>query len=345
MRIFPVALLPLLTLIAPMPALCAEPPELPYRVIQHIALGAPDRWDYVSVDADSHRAYVAHADRLTVVDISRGLVVGQVEGFPGGTHGAAVDTAHNRGYTDDGESGQIGVFDLKSLQVTHHLKGVADADGIVRDPLSGSIFVINGDSGSISVVDPAKVEITATIQLGGKLEFAAVDGAGKLYVNGASAKQLLRIDTRSLAIDARWAIPSCTSPHGLAVDAANHRAFVSCVNNLLVVVNTDSGALVASLRIGSGSDAVVFDPVRHRIVSSNGRDGTLSVIQQKDADTYIAMPDVQTQISARTIGIDTGTGNLYLASAQTQPPAAGAAAGRPRVVPGTLELLVLAPVN
>lgn len=323
----------------------AVPDGLPYRIVQRIALGAPDRWDYVTVDAEAQRAYVAHADRLTVVDIGAGRVVGQIEGFPGGTHGSAVDRANGRGYTDDGEAGQIGVFDLKSLKVTHRLKGVVDADGIVRDPNSGRIFVINGDSGSISVIDPLKVGVSATVQIGGKLEFAAVDGAGKLYVNGAAAKELLRIDTRSLAVEAHWAIPSCVSPHGIAVDAAVHRAFVSCINNLLVVVDTDSGGIVASLSIGAGSDAVVFDPLHHRIVSSNGRDGTLSVIAQKDANTYVALPSVPTQASARTVGIDPKTGRLYLPAAVLQASLPGTAPGRPRIVPGSLELLVLEPVE
>jgi YVTN family beta-propeller protein len=338
--------LPVMAAVSMLPALhAAEPRDLSYRVAQHIALGAPDRWDYVSVDSDAQRAYVAHGDRLTVVDLREGRVAGQVEGFAGGTHGSAVDPASGRGFTDDGEGGVIGVFDLKSLKVTHRLKGVADADGIVRDPVSGRIFVINGDSGSVSVVDPAKPSVSATVQVGGKLEFAAVDGAGKLYVNGASAKELVRIDTRSLAVDARWGIASCTSPHGLAVDSSAHRAFVSCVNNLLVVVDTHTGALIASLPIGAGSDAVVYDPLRHRIVSSNGRSATLSVILQKDPDTYVALADVPTVASARTLGMDPKTGRLYVAAAQVQPPAPGAAAGRPKIVPGTLELLVLEPVE
>jgi hypothetical protein len=76
-----------------------------YSVTRTVALGAPDRWDYVIFDATSHRVYVAHGDRVTVVDGRDGSVLGQVQGFVGGTHGIAISTAAGRGNTDDGRAG------------------------------------------------------------------------------------------------------------------------------------------------------------------------------------------------------------------------------------------------
>jgi YVTN family beta-propeller protein len=326
-----------------------SPPE--YRVTRTVPLGAPDRWDYVVFDPSSKRVYVAHGDEVTVVDGQNGGIVGHAKGFPGGTHGVAIVTALGRGYTDDGAAGEAASFDLATFEVGTRIKAAADADAIAFDPVSDHIFVINGDTGSITVIDPKTNTPVATINAGGKLEFAVSGGDGWLYVNGAGKKEVLRVDTRKNQVDARWPIPECTSPHGLAIDPATHRLFVSCLNNLLTVVNADNGTVVARLPIGSGTDAAAFDPKRRLIFSSNGRDGTLSVIQEKDAQTFVSLGSIKTVISARTLGIDPATGRLYLAAAEVDTnsakaaPAQSGTARRPSFVPGSLKLLFLDPAN
>lgn len=327
-----------------------SPPH--YRVVRTVALGAPDRWDYVVFSPSSHRVYVAHGDRVTVVDGHTGAIVGEVTGFPGGTHGVAIADAAGRGYTDDGRAGIAGSFSLRTLKPGKHIPAAEDSDAMTFDPSSGHVFVVNGDSGTLTVIDPRTDEAVATVQVGGGLEYVVSGRNGKLYVNGAERKELVRIDTRSNQVDARWPVPQCTSPHGLAIDTAAHRLFVSCVNQVLTVVNADTGATVATLPIGSGTDAAAFDPVRKRIFSSNGRDGTLTIIEEKDADTYVPLGSIKTAITARTMGIDPRTGRLYLAAAEldraaaSAPPAPGAPRHRgPPIVPGSLKLLFLDPVD
>lgn len=322
------------------PALAQSPSA--YTLTRSVALGAPDRWDYVSFEVRSGRVFVAHGDRLTVVDGQSGAILGEVTGFPGGTHGIAFSPSGGKGYTDDGASGTIGIFDLKSLKTLKRIKGVEDADGIATDPVTGKVFVVNGDSKNVSVVDPATEAVVATIELGGKLEFAVADGAGKLFVNGAEKSELARIDTATNAVDARWSIASCTSPHGLGMDTQSRRLFVSCTNNLLLVVNADSGAVVASLPIGAGSDAVAFDPVRKRIFSSNGRDGTISVYEERSADHYVALPTIRTTVSAKTMALDPRSGRLYVAAGEQEAQAPGAK-GKAKIVPGSFKLLFIDP--
>jgi YVTN family beta-propeller protein len=320
-----------------------------YHVTKSVPLGLPDRWDYLAYDPNAHRVYVSHGDHLTVVDGRSGEIIGQVEGFPGGTHGIAIATGSGRGYTDDGRAGEAGSFDLGTLKVQQHLKAAPDSDSMAFDPASGHVFVINGDPGTLTVIDPKADRVIATIEVGGKLEFAAADGKGKLYVNGEEKKEIVRIDTRTNQADARWPIPNCESPHGLAVDAANHRVFSSCVNKVLVVVDTDTGATVTSVPIGAGSDAAAFDAKRKRVFSSNGRDGTLSVIQEKDANTFVSLGDVKTAITARTMAVDSQSGRVYLVAADIDlnaAPAASAPPGpprRPALVAGSTKLLFVDP--
>jgi YVTN family beta-propeller protein len=187
-----------------------------YHLAKSIVLGSPERWDYVIYDKTANRVFVAHGDRVAVVDAKSGAVLGQVEGIPGGTHGTVA--VNGKGYTDDGEAGQAIVFDLKTFKVLKRIKAQDDADGIAFDSTSGHIFVIEGDSKSISVIDPKNDQVIDTIQTGGGLEAAVSGENGKLYVNGSEKKEMIRIDTASNKVDAHWPIPDCTSPHGLAID-------------------------------------------------------------------------------------------------------------------------------
>lgn len=315
-----------------------------YTLTKSIPLGAPDRWDYLTYDAHAHRVYVAHGDHLTVVDANSGSIIGQVTGMPGGTHGIGIASALNRGLTDDGHAGTVAVFDSNSLELIKTLPAAPDADGIAPDQFSGHFFVIDGDSGIVTVVDPKSETVVANITVGGKLEFGVADNHGKLYVNGAENKEIIRIDTATNRVDARWPVPNCTSPHGMAIDTASHRLFSSCVNNVLVVVDTRTGATVASVPIGSGTDAAAFDSRRKLIFSSNGRDGTLTVIKEKNANTYTVVATIKTAVTARTMALDPDTGRIFLVAADIDHNASSPN-GRPVVMPGSLKLLVMSPAQ
>jgi len=318
-----------------------------YAITPSAALGAPDRWDYLTFDAASHRVYIAHGDRISVIDARSGAVLGAVLGMPGGTHG--IGLSGGKGYTDDGKAGEVVVFDPASFKVLKRIPALPDADGITVDPTTGHVFVVDGDSAALTVIDPAVDTAIATIKAGGGLEFAVAGPNGKVYVNGAENKELLRIDTATNTIDARWPVPGCVSPHGLALDAAGHRLFTTCVNQVMVVVNTDTGAVVATLPIGRGTDAAGFDPVRKLAFSANG-EGTITVVQETTPDSFSVLGAVKTQATGRTMTLDPATGRLYIAAAEvdtTAPvvPGPNGRPGRAPMVPGSLKVLMLDPAR
>jgi YVTN family beta-propeller protein len=314
-----------------------------YKITKTIALGAPDRWDLMAFDPATNRVFLAHGDRVTVVDGRSGAIVGTVEGMTGGTHGVTI-VGPGRGYTDDGKAGEAISFDLKTFKPLKHVKAEDDADDIAFDPASGHLFVVDADPGHVTVIDPKTDTVIATIDGGGKLELAAL-GDGKLYVNGEEKKEIVRIDTATNKVDAHWAMPDCESPHGLAIDRATHRLFSTCANGVLTVVNADSGAVVAKFPIGLGSDGAAFDAKRKLIFSPNGKDGTLSVIREKDADHFESAGTIKTAVTGRTLTIDPQSGRLYIAAADIDPKAPVVPGKRPTLTPGSLKLLFLDPVK
>jgi YVTN family beta-propeller protein len=322
----------------------------PYAAGKTVSVGAPDRWDYLTFDPETHRLYLSHGDRVDVLDGRTGELLGKVTGIPGGTHGIGIVGAVGKGYTDDGKAGEVVVFDLKTFMVLRHIKGQPDADGIVVDPKTQHVFVVNGDSGNLTVVDPQSDKVIATVNVGGGLEFAVADGRGEVYVNGEEKRELVRIDTGTSKVNARWPIPDCESAHGLAIDTAARRLFVSCANSLMIVVDADSGAVVNKLPIGRGTDAAAFDPKRKLAFSSNGVDGTISVIRENSPQNYTGLEDIHTAVTGRTMSLDPDSGRLYVAAASIDPkapvpPRPDGRPGRPQPLPDSLKVLFFDPAD
>ncbi len=316
-----------------------------YKVAASVSLGTPDRWDYVVFDSDLDRVYVAHGDQLSVVDDKTATLVGTVGPINGGTHGTAISLATRTGYTDDGKAGVAVPFNISTLKAEPPVHTAPDADGILFDSVSRHIFVINGDSGSISVIDPIKNSVVSTISVGAGLEAGTMDGRGGFFIDGAERHDILRINTATNTVEAEWPMPSCERPHGIAMDRQTRRIFATCSNKVMVVMDADTGKILASLPIGAYSDGAAFDPVRKLAFSSNG-EGSLSVIKEEDPDTFVALQPIKTVPSARTMDIDPKTGRIFLAAAdiaKVDPPTIPG--GRPHVsyVPGSLKLIFLDP--
>ncbi len=282
-----------------------------------------------------------------MVDGASGAIVGSIDGIKGTTHGIASVHALGKGYTDDGKAGLAISFDLKTLKVLKQIKAEPDADGVVYDPSSGHVLVIDGGSGKVTVIDPKTDTVIATIDGGGGLEFGVSGDNGKFYVDGAERNEIVRMDTATNRADAHWPLPGCTKPRGLAIDRPHRRLFASCANKIMAVVDAETGGMIATLPIGEGTDFAEFDPARGLAFSSNS-DGTLSVIAEESPADFVALPAVTTEIGARTMAIDPKSGRIYLVTADmTVNDAVPVADTRHRhsVKPGSVKLLFLDPAQ
>jgi len=214
-------------------------------------------------------------------------------------------------------------------------------DAILYDSFSEKVFTFNGRSSNSTVIDAKTNKVIGTIKLSGKPEFAVTDLKGKIFVNIEDKNSISVINVNTLKVENTWTVAPGESPSGLAIDLKNHRLFSVCENKLMVVIDYLTGKVVTTLKIGGGVDGVSFDPGLNRVYSSNG-DGTMTVVQGKDANVYSVMENVPTQKGARTITVNTKTHKLYLPAAEykeAQAPTTENPHPRASVKPGTFTVL------
>lgn len=306
-----------------------------YHVAKTVPLGPPEKWDFIHFDSQGGRVYVAHGTEVTVVDPQAGRVLGRITNIDG-AHDVAV--INGRGYADNGRSGSVTVFNLATFKSTGHIPADADSDAMAYEPLSKRLVVANGDAQSASVIDLASQTRLANVKLPGSPEMMATDRNGKVYINIASANEIVRFDPSTLKIDDEWKVPTCESPHGLAIDTETHRLFVSCHNARMLVVSAENGSVIATLPIGHDTDGAAFDSKRKLAFSSN-RDGTLSIVKEKSANEFVSLGNVPTAPGARTMAIDSDTGRVFLVTGDIME----TKGSRMAFKPGSVKLLILEP--
>jgi DNA-binding beta-propeller fold protein YncE len=317
-----------------------------YKVTGNIPIPGEGGWDYLYADSANRTLYVAHDSVVDLVNLDSEKPAGQISGMKH-VHGIAIAHSLNRGFISNGGAGEVVVFDLKTHAVLQKVKAGVNPDGILYDPASRRVFAFNGGSHDASAIDAATGKVVGTIALGGKPEFPVTDAKGDVYANIEDKSEIVRLDPHSLKIKQRWSIAPCHEPSGLAFDAQARRLFPVCQDKLMAVVNADSGKVVTTVPIGQGPDAAGYDAARNLVFSSNGHDGTLTVVKQEGADKYAVAETVTTEKSARTMALDTKTHKIYLAAAKLGPPPPPSKDNPhphwPTVVPGTFHLLVVSP--
>jgi YVTN family beta-propeller protein len=314
-----------------------------YRVVAHYPVGGDVRYDYLRVDPAMRRLYVSHGNRVDVLDADTGRVVGAVAPM-NGVHGIAVVPELGRGFITAGSDRTVVMFSLETLAIIKVIPGLGvKPDAVEYDPQTRRVYVANGAGGGITVIDPGTGQIVATVPVEGKLEGLAFDGRGRLFVNTEDRSMVQVIDTGSLKRVAAWPIAPAEGGTGLAIDAARHRIFSAGSNGRLAVLDSDTGAVVATPAIGADPDGDAFDPASGLIFTSN-MPGTLSIIHEDSPDSYSAVQTLATAYGARTIALDGKTGRLFVATGTFLPPQPPTAANpRPRRSgqPGSFEVLVV----
>lgn len=305
-----------------------------YRVIDRIA-GPDGGWDYVRVDAANNRVLVAHGGSVMAVDLATKAVT---PGLAPGTrlHDALPVIGGREILVTNGGPG-TGVFVDKAGAVVATVQAGKNPDAATFDSHSGLVLVMNHSGGDITLIDPRTHKAVGTIEVGGDLEAAAVDGTGRAFVNVEDRNEIAVIDLASRKVVGRYPLTGCDGPTGVAYDAADHMLMAAC-DGATDFVDARTGKVLQTLITGKGADGIVFDARQKLAFVPSGRGGTLAVIAVSPGKSAVVQT-LATQVSARTIALDERSGRLYLPSAEYGPPAT--AGGRPTLVPGSFRLIVV----
>jgi YVTN family beta-propeller protein len=317
--------------------LCAAAPT--YKVVNKIKIGGATRWDYVYVDSANHRLYASHMSQVEVIDTATDKLVGTIMGT-NGVHGIAIAQDLGRGFISDGGDNDVTVFDLKTLAVISKVKTGQNPDSIIYEPVTHRVFTFNGRSGDATAIDAKTGSVlAASIPVGGKPEFAQVDGKGHIFANIEDKSEIIQVDAKDNLVAKRYSIAPCDSPSGLTIDPKG-RLYSVCENKLMVVSDPAAGKVLGTAPIGPGADGVAFDD--GYAFSANGGDGTITMVGE-NAGKFEVAATIPSQRSARTIGADAKAHKLYLPTAEIGAPAESkdGKKGRPTMVPDSFMILVV----
>lgn len=323
----------------------AASPAVNYHLIRKIPVSGEGGWDYLTLDAAANRLYIARSNRVTVVDVKKDVVLGEVANTPG-VHGVALVKKLGLGYASAGRDDSVVVFSLTpqvdatsgrvSYTEAKRIKVGTRPDAIVYNHFVNRVFTMNGGSHDATAIDVATNTVVGTVPLGGKPEFAVVDEKnGQMFVNIEDTGEIVSFDPKTLKVSHRWPLAPGTSPSGLAMDQKNRVLFSVCDNEMMAIVSADTGKVVAMPKIGQGPDAARFDPALGLAFSSNG-EGTLTIVKEESKDKFSVLANVPTQDSARTMDLDPKTHYIYLAAATRQK-------GSRQAEPGSFVILVFGP--
>jgi len=269
--------------------------------------------DYMVVSPDTHRLYAGYRteNKLFVVDTETNAVVGSV-GNLAKVCSVALVPERKLGFTSNRGDDTVGVIDLTTNKLLRKIPGGHGPDAIIYNAAAKVVCVSNHEGRGITLIDVGS-EKSTTISLGGLAEYVQADPkTGIIYQNLEDTSEVVVIDPKQNAVIARYKTAPGVEPTGLALDAEHHRLFSACGNEKLVVLDADTGKVIATIPIGAGVDFAAYDAALQRIYTANGQSGTMTVIHQASPDQYSVLENVPTHRGGHALAIDPVTHRIYV---------------------------------
>ena len=276
--------------------------------------GVEGRIDHFDFDAAGERLFVCALGNNTVevLDLRKGERVHSITGL-GAPQGVAYVPELNRFFVANDKGGLCNIYDAKSWQLIGKVDFQDDADNVRYDSATKQIYVGFG-GGGIGVINAADGKRVGSIKLAAHPEAFGLEKAGRrIFVNIPNARHVAVVDRDQNKVVATWNTDSAFGNFPIALDEGNHRLFVGCrLPSKLIVLNADSGDVVASVGISGDPDDVFYDSKRHRIYAICGA-GKIDIIEQTDANNYKAFAKIDTANGARTGLFVAERDNLFVA--------------------------------
>ena len=263
--------------------------------------GVEGRIDHLDLDAAGERLFVCALGNNTaeVLDLRKGERVHTISDL-GAPQGLVYIAELNRLFIANDKGGVCKIYDAKSYQNVGEIDLKDDADNVRYDSATKKIYVGFG-SGGIAIVNALDGKQISSIKLSAHPEAFELEKNGKrIFVNVPNSRHVAVIDREKGEVVTTWKTDLAFGNFPMALDEANHRLFVGCrLPAKLVVLNTESGDIVAKIDISGDPDDVFYDGKRHRIYAICGA-GKIDIVEQTDPNTYAASARANTADGART---------------------------------------------
>jgi DNA-binding beta-propeller fold protein YncE len=296
-------------------AIPAAPGPSGYHALKTFHLPGTEWWDYLTMDSDARILYISRGNHIDAVNVDSGAIVGKVTGLDD-TNGLLPVPELGHGFvTNEGKS-EVVIVDLKTLQKIGAVKTGKAPDSFAYEPVTKRVFIMNSAGASATVINAAAGTVAGTVQLNGQPEFVVADGKGSVFINITDKNEVAEVDAKALKVVHHWSLAPGEGPSGISMDRKNRRLFSACDNQKMIVMNADTGKVVAALRTGAGTDASVFDPETMNAFAPAGGAGTLTIIHEDSPDKFSVVEEIDTQSGARTATLDTKTHNVITVTAR-----------------------------
>ena len=287
----------------------------PLQLKQTIALlGVEGRIDHVALDVAGERLFVCALGNNTVevLDLRKGERVHSITGL-GSPQGIAYIAELDRIFVANDKGGICKIYDGESFQAVGELDFKDDADNVRYDNTAKKTYVGFG-SGGIAIISSPDGKRVSSIKLSAHPEAFELEKNGRrIFVNVPNSRHVAVIDRDKGEVVATWKTDLAFGNFPMALDEANHRLFIGCrLPSKLIVLNTDSGEVLAKIDVSGDPDDVFYDMKRHRIYAICGT-GKVDIIEQTDANNYRALTKIDTAEGARTGLFVTERDTLFVA--------------------------------
>lgn len=257
--------------------------------------------NHLSVDPEQQRLFAAAPTNGTIeiVDLKTGKASRSMEG----ERPAAVRFApeFNQLYATRGQS--VYMYDGKTLDQAAKVNLESSLDELQYDPRARQLYVgvMAADKTAIAILSVPDGKRLGEIKLPGKPQGFIVEQKGKrIFANIPALKQIAVMDRESRTLLQPWTLEGTQGNYPIDLDEDRHRLFVGCRQPpRMIVFDTASGKPVARIDISGDTDDLFYDPTLKRVYVSSG-DGSIDVIDQRDADHYQLRRRIPTVSGART---------------------------------------------
>jgi DNA-binding beta-propeller fold protein YncE len=285
------------------------------RQVQTIELpGVEGRFDHFAIDLPNKRLFLAALgnNSLEVIDLANNTRLQSLPNLKKPT-GAAYIPDLNRLAVASGDDGLCRFYDGNPLKLVGQIKDLDDADNVRYDPVAKKLYV-GYSNGALAVIDPQKMQKISDIKLNAHPESFQLEKTGpRIFVNLPDAHQVAVVDRDKNSVIAKWPLKDPSANFPMALDEPHKRIFIGCRSPArLLVLDTDSGKVIANIPCVGDTDDLFYDAAQSRIYISGG-EGAINVIHQRDPDHYESLGTQKTAPGARTSFFSPDLHSLYLA--------------------------------